>query len=102
SRHTRSKRDWSSDVCSSDLNIGLFHYTNMDEFNVLDGEGNVTATPSLVNYVEGIYVGYKFYETAAAEGLIDYDEVVQYPFGYGRSEERRVGKERGLRWAPAR
>ena len=66
-------------------NIGLFHYTNMDEFNVLDGEGNVTATPSLVNYVEGIYVGYKFYETAAAEGLIDYDEVVQYPFGYGLS-----------------
>ena len=30
-------------------------------------------------------VGYKFYETAAAEGLIDYDKVVQYPFGYGLS-----------------
>ena len=29
---------------------------------------------SFVNYVEGIYVGYKFYETAAAEGLIDYDK----------------------------
>lgn len=38
-----------------------------------------------VNYCEGIYVGYKFYETAAAEGLIDYDKVVQYPFGYGLS-----------------
>src|SRR5207249_7032571 len=23
-RHTRSKRDWSSDVCSSDLNLGKF------------------------------------------------------------------------------
>ena len=40
---------------------------------------------SFNNYVEGIYVGYKFYETAAAEGLISYDEVVQYPFGYGLS-----------------
>jgi beta-glucosidase len=35
--------------------------------------------------VEGIYVGYRFYETAAVEGLINYDEVVQYPFGYGLS-----------------
>ena len=34
---------------------------------------------SFVNYVEGIYVGYKF-ETAAAEGLIDYDSTVLYPF----------------------
>ena len=51
----------------------------MDEFAV-DG-----AVPSFVNYVEGIYVGYKFYEAAAAEGLIDYDATVQYPFGYGLS-----------------
>ena len=32
------------------------------------------ATASFVNYAEGIYVGYKFYETAADEGLIDYDK----------------------------
>ena len=38
-----------------------------------------------VDYVEGIYVGYKYYETAAAEGFIDYDETVQYPFGHGLS-----------------
>ena len=38
-----------------------------------------------VDYVEGIYVGYKWYETAAAEGYLDYDETVQYPFGYGLS-----------------
>lgn len=41
--------------------------------------------PSFVNYVEGIYVGYKYYETADDEGAIDYDAVVQYPFGYGLS-----------------
>ena len=41
--------------------------------------------PSFIDYVEGIYVGYKYYETAAAEGVIDYDATVQYPFGYGLS-----------------
>ena len=38
-----------------------------------------------MDYVEGIYVGYRYYETAAADGFIDYDETVQYPFGYGLS-----------------
>lgn len=30
-------------------------------------------------------MGYKYYETAAAEGFIDYDSIVQYPFGHGLS-----------------
>ena len=38
-----------------------------------------------VEYEEGIYVGYRYYETAAAEGFIDYDQAVVYPFGYGLS-----------------
>ncbi|MBK1809772.1 glycoside hydrolase family 3 protein [Clostridium sp. YIM B02505] len=38
-----------------------------------------------VNYAEGVYVGYRYYETAAAEGTINYGEKVQYPFGYGLS-----------------
>lgn len=47
-----------------------------------------------VDYVEGIYVGYRWYETADAEGFWNdvsnvhgsgYDAVVQYPFGYGLS-----------------
>ncbi|MCI1792137.1 MAG: glycoside hydrolase family 3 C-terminal domain-containing protein [Bifidobacterium tibiigranuli] len=41
--------------------------------------------PSFTNYVEDIYVGYKYYETAASEGAIDYDSTVQFPFGYGLS-----------------
>ena len=60
-------------------NFGNFVYDNMDEHISND------TTPTFVNYVEGIYVGYKFYETAAAEGLIDYGKTVQYPFGYGLS-----------------
>ncbi|MEK4149879.1 glycoside hydrolase family 3 N-terminal domain-containing protein [Robertmurraya sp. FSL W8-0741] len=38
-----------------------------------------------VDYSEGIYVGYRFYETAAELGVINYEEKVQYPFGYGLS-----------------
>ncbi|MCQ2442480.1 MAG: glycoside hydrolase family 3 C-terminal domain-containing protein [Oscillospiraceae bacterium] len=70
-------------------NFGSFVYDNMDEFSVTSEsmftKTTATETPSFVNYVEGIYVGYKFYETAAAEGLIDYDKEVVYPFGYGLS-----------------
>ena len=67
-------------------NFGDFKYTNTKELNsdssFFDPEGT---TPSFVNYVEGIYVGYKFYETAADEGLINYDDEVVFPFGYGLS-----------------
>ncbi|WP_100406486.1 glycoside hydrolase family 3 N-terminal domain-containing protein [Bacillus solitudinis] len=38
-----------------------------------------------VDLTEGIYVGYRYYETAAAEGSIDYDEKILYPFGHGLS-----------------
>ncbi len=38
-----------------------------------------------IDYCEGIYVGYRYYETAAYEGYINYDEAVAYPFGYGLS-----------------
>lgn len=68
-------------------NIGNFSYEGVDDLKQsiaavdVAYEGNV----SFVNYVEGIYVGYKFYETAAEEGLIDFDATVQYPFGYGLS-----------------
>ena len=69
-------------------NFGSFVYDNMEEFKVTQtgftGKEEVT-WPSFVNYVEGIYVGYRFYETAAAEGLIDYDNTVLYPFGHGLS-----------------
>lgn len=67
---------------------GAFVYDNVDDlaatYTAFTGREN-TVLPSFVNYVEGIYVGYKFYETAADEGLINYDDTVIYPFGYGLS-----------------
>ncbi|MCR5101156.1 MAG: glycoside hydrolase family 3 C-terminal domain-containing protein [Butyrivibrio sp.] len=69
-------------------NFGDFNYDNMEEFAYTStGFTGVesTAYVSFIDYVESIYVGYKFYETAALEGLIDYDKTVQYPFGYGLS-----------------
>ena len=67
-------------------NFGDFTYDNMDEFMIADSDPYVPgAVPTFVNYTEGIYVGYKFYETAAEEGLLNYEEAVQYPFGYGLS-----------------
>ncbi len=65
-------------------NIGSFVYDNMDEFAFTSQTGD-DAVPTFVNYNEGIYVGYRFYETAAEEGLIAYEDCVQYPFGYGMS-----------------
>jgi beta-glucosidase len=72
-------------------NFGDFDYTNMEEYGYenMFAEGGM-AYPTFVNYVEGIYVGYKYYETAYAEAQagnmeFDYDSAVVYPFGYGLS-----------------
>ena len=72
-------------------------YTNLADMAV-EGMNAGTAqvyAPAFTNYVEGIYVGYKYYETAAQKGAIDYDKTVQYPFGYGLSYtefEQKMGE----------
>lgn len=68
-------------------NIGNNAYTNVDDLKneIVKTDESAEGNIGFVNYVEGIYVGYKFYETAAEEGLLNYDDAVQYPFGYGLS-----------------
>ena len=70
--------------------FGGYDYTNVSYSNggMAAGTGDAVAGEDpfhYVKYVEGIYVGYRFYETAAADGFIDYDKTVQYPFGFGLS-----------------
>lgn len=76
-------------------------YTNADGLYPANGTNNgnlgsplLYSQVSYADYVEGIYIGYKWYETADAEGYWDdvsnvygtgYDGVVQYPFGFGLS-----------------
>lgn len=68
-------------------NFGNFSYTNVDDMKktIAAADPAYEGGMAFVNYVEGIYVGYKYYETAADEGFIDFPSVVQYPFGYGLS-----------------
>src|SRR5690349_22685246 len=82
-RHTRSLRDWSSDVCSSDLlllELGLFGGLKLLQLGLVDGLLALRAT-SLLR--------------------------LSRPFGRRwlralllcRSEERRVGKECRFSWS---
>ena len=85
-------------------NIGHFRYSNTQDIQEANADApSYQGIVSFVNYVEGIYVGYKFYETAyveseAAKAAADpaapaeswiesfnYDDHVMYPFGYGLS-----------------
>lgn len=68
-------------------NIGNMSYNNVEDLKqqALAADPSFRGNISFANYAEGIYVGYKFYETAAQEGFIKYEDHVQYPFGYGLS-----------------
>ncbi|MCD8189224.1 MAG: glycoside hydrolase family 3 C-terminal domain-containing protein [Clostridiales bacterium] len=68
-------------------NAGAFNYTNVSDIQEANAavDSAYEGTVAFVDYVEGIYVGYKYYETASDDGVIDYDAKVQYPFGYGLS-----------------
>ena len=67
-----------TDIYAYDLTTAPAYY-NAGSFTY----GNLKR--NYVEYAEGIYVGYRYYETAAADGYIDYAATVQYPFGYGLS-----------------
>ena len=102
----RTADTWAYDLttAASYANAGLEGvgaYTAAEGLYPADGTtcGNLDAPyayeqVSYVDYAEGIYIGYKWYETADAEGYwsnvsneygTGYDGVVQYPFGYGLS-----------------
>src|SRR2546421_1482756 len=85
-RHTRSDRDWSSDVCSSDLGLGddvsmkttryYLAYRRIKNFACVEVHAQ---TAQLLVFLK-----------------VNPDEVELEE----RSEERRVGKECRSRWSP--
>ncbi|HHT67007.1 MAG TPA: hypothetical protein GX010_02135 [Erysipelotrichaceae bacterium] len=66
-------------------NFGSYLYDNSDELNSYQEE------TYFVDYEEGLYVGYRYYETAHKEALngnyagFNYNKEVVFPFGYGLS-----------------
>ncbi len=80
------------------VNFGAYDYTNAKELNLGTAQNNtdagvVKANQNYVVYQEGIYVGYRYYETRYEDyvlgkgnaGEYDYSKDVAYPFGYGTS-----------------
>lgn len=67
--------------------IGVNTYSNVKNSMagfLGDGVSEIDATYN--DYMEGIYMGYRYYETAdAVDEDFDYDSAVLYPFGYGLS-----------------
>src|SRR5699024_11699894 len=86
-RHTRSKRDWSSDVCSSDLGAMLLHGNwACSDFEAMGDKVDLTRIPAL----DGTdYMDYMYSQPNINLIIPSYSE--------NRSEERRVGKERRSR-----
>src|SRR5690606_41039397 len=96
-RHTRFSRDWSSDVCSSDLFCKDFlpkkyHYTT--EYNVHDLNGLILQCKAFAES-GGL-------DITLFEALDSHRKFVLNPTShdsYDRSEERRVGREVRTGWS---
>src|SRR5258707_5402397 len=85
-RHTRYWRDWSSDVCSSDLD-GIVEPVDVAANGLVGLLASVEDGPP-------DDLGFQGLEERLYHGV-----VVAIPLA-GRSEERRVGKECRSRWSP--
>src|SRR3712207_7353861 len=85
-RHTRYWRDWSSDVCSSDLELSL---TYLFIAHDLAAVAHVSDRVAVMH--RGRIVEQGDAEQVYAAPQHDYTR---------RSEERRVGKECRSRWSP--
>ena len=59
-------------------------YTGIDE-STIPGGANGVKSSHFVEYEEGIYVGYRYYETRYGSDESAYNSHVVYPFGYGLS-----------------
>src|SRR5690606_41138799 len=98
-RHTRFSRDWSSDVCSSDLPSRIVATSNRTLRAWVDHAARLLR-PDAVHWCTGSEGERRaLIEQMVARGdLIELNQST-HPNCYLRSEERRVGKEWRSRWA---
>src|SRR3712207_7506913 len=85
-RHTKYWRDWSSDVCSSDLN------------QVSDVPGQPTRHGKITCMIPCNHVPHRTEPPSGQAGATCW--ICQKQAQHTRSEERRVGKECRSRWSP--
>src|SRR2546429_5154136 len=91
-RHTRCSRDWSSDVCSSDLLRRIVYVSPCRHRNIFHYLEVFFSTPRpFLPRQEHPSISWGFFETRC----LRCSESATY-----RSEERRVGKECRSRWSP--
>src|SRR5207249_5952648 len=98
-RHTRSKRDWSSDVCSSDLTLVPVVLLSSPLVSMRRGAlpvllGVAIAVPVLATLAAPA-IAYIIHRNGVPHHAVHYRLVAEAV----RSEERRVGK--GCRWRGA-
>src|SRR3712207_8755337 len=86
-RHTRYWRDWSSDVCSSDLRQYFQKSKNHSE----------KVKAMVKNIAEFEYI---ITDSEIEALILECNLIKKYRPRYNRSEERRVGKECRSRWSP--
>ena len=76
-------------------NFGNFAYDNVDDFKqaVAAADSAYEGNMAFVNYVEGVYVGYKFYETAYVEALAAAEEAAAAEAEAAEAAEPAEGEE---------
>src|SRR5438874_6078492 len=94
-RHTRSLRDWRSDVCSSDLGVSPLSLVRI-RLEKLMGKLKETLPPELLARHDDDVIWTK---DSRLTGKLEASSLrATSPFF--RSEERRVGKESCSQWSP--
>src|SRR5207249_9656545 len=84
-RHTRSKRDWSSDVCSSDLNMSTIDRVRQTYYGILQTQSALESTQETIT-------SYRELDRVTSDKVAQQVSLRSASLDV-RSEERRVGKE---------
>src|SRR5690606_39447893 len=91
-RHTRFSRDWSSDVCSSDLSSTRRY--GKDGLKITASQSTGTTRPSMISWPWGVCIQLLEARIQKVETSVPRATMaVAKKCSPGRSEERRVGEE---------